>query len=83
MARCCVSIDVFLPNHGVASLPAVPLVRSELADSLAKLCLKINPNCIFRVNPELQKYHAALVIGENGSVRAEQCVFIDGCGWRD
>lgn len=81
LARCCVDIDVFLPNHDVAFLPAIPLVGRELVDSLAKLCLRINPNCIFRVNPELQKYHSALIIGENGSTKAEQCVFIDGCGW--
>jgi molybdopterin/thiamine biosynthesis adenylyltransferase len=57
------------------------LIEKDLASGLAKLCLKINPNCIFRLNPASQGYDVALIIGEEAPIKAEQRIFIDAFGW--
>lgn len=81
LARCCINVDVFLPREDVSSLPTLPLLGEDLAVGLAKLCLKINPNCAFRLNPAPQEYDVALIIGEQAPIKAQQRIFIDALGW--
>ena len=81
LARCCVNMDVFLSREDFNSTPTLPLLEKDSANGLAKLCLKINPNCMFRSNPASQGYDAALIIGEQASIEAEQNIFINAFGW--
>jgi molybdopterin/thiamine biosynthesis adenylyltransferase len=81
LARCSINIDVFLPRENVNSIHTLPLIEGDLASGLAKLCIRINPNCMFRLNPSSQGYDAALIIGEEVPIKAEQRIFIDALGW--
>jgi molybdopterin/thiamine biosynthesis adenylyltransferase/proteasome lid subunit RPN8/RPN11 len=82
LARCCINIDVFLPENNVTPLIDTPFLHTDLSNDLVKLSLRINPNLLFRVNPTPHtKYDAALIIGKNSPIETDHNIFIDALGW--
>jgi len=82
LTRCCINIDVFLPEDRVTPLIDAPFLRDDLVSDLIKLALRINPDSSLRVNPASRaKYDVALIIGEGAFTKADYNVFIDALGW--
>jgi hypothetical protein len=82
LSRCCINIDIFLPESYVQPLLRIPLLEGNLAEGLEKVCIKINPNGTFQVNPiPRERYITALIIGEDGGINADKNVYINALNW--
>jgi molybdopterin/thiamine biosynthesis adenylyltransferase len=82
LARCCVNLDVFVPEDCLF-VDKLPLAEGpDLKDCISNLFLRINPYGAININPTTYStYDVALIIGENKRVEAKAYVYIDSSGW--